>query len=108
MSEPAKDAARAFGDALVREIKAEMGRQEIGGVRALATKMGLRSHGALNDRLNKSSRTGQRVSIGAEDLWRIAVALGVEPVELIRRASAAVPPADPLTELEHARRRRRK
>lgn len=82
----------AFADALVREIKAEMGRQEIGGVRALARMIGM-NHGVLNDRLNRSPKTHQRVAISMEDLARISAALGLRPLELVRRAEdAAIDP----------------
>lgn len=84
-------AAQSFADALVGEIWAEMGRQGIRSVRALAEKMGV-PHTPLNDRLNKSSRTGKRVAIGQDDLWRICEALGVQPWEIVRRAGVTMSP----------------
>lgn len=89
MSDTEDAEALAFGAALVREIRVEMARNDIRSVRALADKTG-GSHAALNDRLNRSSRTGKRVAIGQEDLWRIAEALNVEPGELVHRAAEAV------------------
>lgn len=91
MSTPDKDAP-TFGDALVGEIKAEMGRQNIGSVRALAELLGT-NNVYWNDRLNK--KPGQRTPITMPDLARLSAVLHVEPQELVGRAWAASQPPDP-------------
>lgn len=84
-----EDIARRYGDALMREIRAEMARHDVSSVRGLAELTGM-NHATLNSRLNRDSRTGKRVPLGQEDLWRIAEALDVNVYDLVRRASAAV------------------
>lgn len=73
----------------MREIRAEMARHDIGSVRALAQLVGM-NHASLNDRLNRSSRTGQRVAMGMEDLVRICAVLDIEPWELMQQTTRAV------------------
>lgn len=83
---PDPDAPRAFADALVSEIRAEMGRNGINSVRALAEMIGM-NHVSLNDRLGP-----KRVPIGTAELYRICTVLKVEPWEVVRRAGAASAP----------------
>lgn len=54
---------------------------------------------AVKDRLNQNSRTGKRTPIRVPELTAIAGALGVDAVELLRRAMDVVdtdrrPPGD--------------
>lgn len=77
----------ALGEALVGEIKAEMGRKGIGSNRQLALAVGA-SYSSVNDRLSKSTRTGRRTAISVIDLQAYADALGIDPLELLRRAMA--------------------
>jgi transcriptional regulator with XRE-family HTH domain len=87
--------ADEFGDALIREIRAEMGRNGVTSVRALAELTGI-TRGALNDRMNRKASTGARVPLGPSDLYKIAEALHVEPEVLVRRARiASSPPPTP-------------
>lgn len=91
-----QDAGTAFARALVAEIKAEMGRQEIPSVNALAHRMGV-NRAKLNERLNRS-RNGTRAKMTMEDVRQIAEVLNIEPAELVRRAYVAShtppPPGD--------------
>lgn len=64
-----------------------MGRQEIGSSRALAKLTGM-NHATLNSRLNMS-RSGERIPLAVDELWRIAQVLGVSPADLVHRASLA-------------------
>lgn len=80
--------ALAFGDALVAEIWAEMGRRGIRSVRALAERAGI-DRGKLNARLTHNPRGDRLVAVGGEDLFMIARALKIEPAELVRRAYVA-------------------
>lgn len=84
-----------FSDALVSEIKAEMGRRDLS-ANALGRLIGATSS-YMSDRLGKgNSKTGQRVVLTVKDLAAIGAVLGVEPAELMRRAMAvadgALPP----------------
>lgn len=77
--------APTLSDALVREMKAEMGRHEIGSVRALAVLLG-DNNVYWNDRLN---RKGKRVPVNIDDLGRFCDALGIDPWDLVHRAKLA-------------------
>lgn len=84
----------ALTDALVGEIRAEMGRRGIRSIRELAERAGM-TVTAMQDRLNKNARTKRRTPISVPDLAAIGQALDVEPIILLRRAMAEVndPPA---------------
>lgn len=82
------DEAARFSDALVLEIKAEMGRQGLSS-RALGRLIG-KSSQYMSDRLDGGSpKTGERVTLSVRDLFAMANALGIDEVELARRAASA-------------------
>lgn len=84
--------AQRFSDALVSEIKAEMGRRDLSS-RGLGRLIG-KSSQYMSDRLDGgNSKTGKRVIINVADLFAIASALGIDPTTLTQRAQieAAAP-----------------
>lgn len=79
--------AERFSDALVSEIKAEMGRQSLSS-RALGRMIG-KSSQYMSDRLDGGNvKTGRRVILNVWDISAVANALGLSEVELIQRAEA--------------------
>ncbi|MDR6142077.1 hypothetical protein QE375_001631 [Microbacterium foliorum] len=79
--------AERFADALVSEIKAEMGRQSLSS-RAVGRLIG-KSSQYMSDRLDGGNvKTGRRVLLNIWDLAAIAGALNLTEVELISRAEA--------------------
>lgn len=77
-----------FSDALVSEIKAEMGRQDMSS-RALGRLIGASAQ-YISSRLDGGNpRTGERVVLTVRDLAAIAQALGLDEIELISRAQEA-------------------
>lgn len=97
--------ARLFSEALVSEIKAEMGRRDLS-TRGLARLIDANSQ-YLSQRLDGGSpRTGVRVPLNAVDLVSIADALGVSLAELIGRAevvsSRQAAPVSAEDRLDHA------
>jgi hypothetical protein len=88
-SPPSTNYLEGFSDALVSEIKAEMGRRSLSS-RALGRLLG-RSSQYMSDRLDGgNSKTGRRVTLTVKDLAAIADVFDLHPAELIRRAKAAV------------------
>jgi hypothetical protein len=80
--------AELFADALVTEIKAEMGRQSLSS-RALGRLIN-KSSQYMSDRLDGGNvKTGRRVVLNIWDLAAISGALGMSEVQLIERAQAA-------------------
>ena len=87
-SAPSATYLATFSDALVSEIKAEMGRRDLSS-RALGRLLG-RSSQYMSDRLDGgNSKTGRRVTLTVKDLAAIAAVFEVHPAELIRRAKEA-------------------
>jgi len=85
--------AERFADALVSEIKAEMGRQSLSS-RALGRLIG-KSSQYMSDRLDGGNvKTGRRVTLNIWDLAAISGALGLTEVELITRAEAVANGSD--------------
>ena len=83
-----RDYAERFWDALVSEIKAEMGRRDLSS-RGLGRLIG-KSSQYMSDRLDGgSSKTGQRVVLSVRDLAAIAHAIDVSEADLAARAQAA-------------------
>ncbi|MDR2294728.1 MAG: hypothetical protein LBE05_05940 [Microbacterium sp.] len=79
--------AERFSDALVSEIKAEMGRQSLSS-RALGRLIG-KSSQYMSDRLDGGNvKTGRRVILNVWDISSIAKALGLSEVELVARAES--------------------
>lgn len=79
--------AERFSDALVSEIKAEMGRQSLSS-RALGRLIG-KSSQYMSDRLDGGNvKTGRRVILNVWDISSIAKALGLSEVELVSRAES--------------------
>ena len=77
--------AERFSDALVSEIKAEMGRQSLSS-RALGRLIS-KSSQYMSDRLDGGNvKTGRRVVLNVWDISAIAKALGLSEVELVARA----------------------
>ncbi len=77
--------ANHFSDALVSEIKAEMGRQDLSS-RGLARLIGSNPQ-FVSSRLDGGNpRTGERVILNVRDIVLIANALGMNHVDLITRA----------------------
>lgn len=80
-----EDLAALFSDALISEIKAEMGRQSLSS-RALGRLIG-KSSQYMSDRLDGgNSKTGRRVILNVWDVSAITTALGISYVELVKRA----------------------
>lgn len=83
-----------FSDALVSEIKAEMGRQGLSS-RAVGRAIG-RSSQYMSDRLDGgSAKTGRRVVLSVQDLAAIADALGLRATDLTLRAHFVAVGGDP-------------
>ncbi|MCT2087329.1 hypothetical protein M3D75_14495 [Microbacterium enclense] len=83
-----------FSDALVSEIKAEMGRQDLSS-RALGRLIG-KSSQYMSDRLDGGSpKTGRRVLLNVTDLAAIAEALGIRTADLTLRAHHVALGVDP-------------
>ena len=81
------DDAAQFSDALVLEIKAEMGRKGLSS-RALGRAIG-KSSQYMSDRLDGGSpKTGERVTLTVRDLFAIAHALGMDEMQLVGCAAA--------------------
>ena len=77
-----------FSDALVSEIKAEMGRRDLSS-RALGRLIG-KSSQYMSDRLDGgNSKTGKRVTLNVTDLFAIATALNLDAAALIEIAQRA-------------------
>jgi hypothetical protein len=77
--------AERFSDALVSEIKAEMGRQSLSS-RGLGRLIG-KSSQYMSDRLDGGNvKTRRRVILNVWDISAIANALGISEIELIQRA----------------------
>lgn len=83
------DYLRQFAEAVVNEIKAEMGRKRVDSNRELARRIGF-SHTSVNDRLEGNPRTKKRTVINVKDLAAYAAALGVEPGVFLSRAQTAL------------------
>ena len=83
------DYAQRFSEALVSEIKAEMGRRDLSS-RGLGRLIG-KSSQYMSDRLDGgNSKTGKRVILNVTDLFAIADALGIDATGLTERAEAAM------------------
>ena len=81
------DFAVRFSDALVSEIKAEMGRQDLSS-RGLARLIGANAQ-FVSSRLDGGNpRTGERVILTVRDLAAISRALRISEVELVSRAES--------------------
>lgn len=79
------DYSLRFADAIVSEIKAEMGRRGLSS-RALGRLID-KSSQYMSDRLDGgNSKTGKRVVLNVNDLYAIGQVLGIEPAELMTRA----------------------
>jgi hypothetical protein len=82
------DLSQRFSDALISEIKAEMGRRDLSS-RGLGRLIG-KSSQYMSDRLDGgNSKTGKRVVLTITDVMVFASALGVDATDLIERANAA-------------------
>lgn len=82
------DRSRRFADALISEIKAEMGRRDLSsrGLGRLIDK----SSQYMSTRLDGGNpRTGERVPLGVGDLAAIAEALDLSLTDLVERAERA-------------------
>lgn len=82
------DYSQNFSDALVSEIKAEMGRRDLSS-RGLGRLIG-KSSQYMSDRLDGgNTKTGRRVTLSITDVMLIGQALDVDATELIERAQHA-------------------
>lgn len=87
-SAPSAHYLEIFSEALVSEIKAEMGRRDLSS-RGLGRLLG-KSSQYMSDRLDGgNSKTGRRVTLTVKDLAGIAAVFELHPAELIRRAKEA-------------------
>lgn len=87
------DYSQRFSDALISEIKAEMGRRDLSS-RGLGRLIG-KSSQYMSDRLDGgNSKTGKRVVLNITDVMVIASALKVDATDLIERAEAAAVSSD--------------
>lgn len=85
--------SQRFAEALVSEIKAEMGRRDLSS-RGLGRLIG-KSSQYMSDRLDGgNSKTGKRVILNVTDLFAIAGALRIDATTLIERAQAAADSPD--------------
>ncbi|MGA6128816.1 MULTISPECIES: hypothetical protein [unclassified Microbacterium] len=91
------DYPQNFSDALVSEIKAEMGRRDLSS-RGLGRLIG-KSSQYMSDRLDGgNSKTGKRVTLNVTDLFAIAAALDLDAATLIETAQrAATTPSNVVT-----------
>lgn len=97
--------AQLLSEALVSEIKAEMGRQDVSS-RELARRIGSNPQ-FVSSRLDGGNpRTGERVAINIRDLVDIARALGLTEVELLQRAQAVATRPGWLVPISEIRSRR--
>ncbi len=88
MNDMQHDYADFFWNALVLELKGEMGRRDLSS-RALGRRIG-RSSQYMSDRLDGgSSKTGRRVVLNVWDLAAMSHAMDLEEAELARRAHEA-------------------
>lgn len=88
------DYFQRFSDALVSEIKAEMGRRDLSS-RGLGRMIG-KSSQYMSDRLDGGNpKTGKRTVLNVPDLFAIAEALGVDANDLTDRAQAAASGDEP-------------
>lgn len=79
------DYPQRFADAIVSEVKAEMGRRNLSS-RALGRLIG-KSSQYMSDRLDGgNSKTGKRVVLNVSDLYVIADAIGIDAADLTARA----------------------
>lgn len=84
-----------FRNALISEIKAELGRRDLTSA-SLAKLIG-ESKQYVGSRLGAGNpHTGKRVELNVADLFAIAGAFDMEPAELLGRAAAAADAADEL------------
>lgn len=79
VTESEKELAHAYAAVLIGEIKAEMGRRDVRGVRDLARRVGM-SHETLRSRLNNST------AFTTEEIWRLCRVLTIEPWDLFHQA----------------------
>ncbi|MCA0380418.1 MAG: hypothetical protein LCH36_13475 [Actinobacteria bacterium] len=90
-----QEQAQRISDAMVLEIKAEMGRRDLSS-RALGRLIG-KSSQYMSTRLDGGNpRTGERVALGIGDLAAIAAALDLRLGELVTRAEYAAGQSDEL------------
>ncbi|QOC24802.1 hypothetical protein IC744_16195 [Microbacterium hominis] len=81
------DKTARFTEALVSEIKAEMGRRDLSS-RAIARAIGVNAQ-YVSSRLDGGNpRTGERVILNIRDLFAMAAAMDLDPAELVQRAEA--------------------
>ena len=81
-----EDYLARLSDALVSEIKAEMGRRGVSSSRALGRLIDRNSQ-YMSMRLDGGNpKTGERVVLNVQDIAAIGSALNVHPAELVRRA----------------------
>lgn len=85
---PSGEYLQRFNDALVSEIKAEMGRRDLS-ARGLAALIGVNPQYVTSRVAGGNPRTGKRVDITVADLETIAGALDLDALELMNRARAA-------------------
>ncbi len=74
-----------FSDVLISEIKAEMGRRDLS-LRGLASLMGVNPQYVSSRLGGGNPRTGKRVELTISDLAALADAMGLDPIDLVRRA----------------------
>lgn len=95
-SDPVDNYSQRLADALVSEIKAEMGRQDLSS-RALGRLIGETSQ-YMSMRLDGGNpRTGERVTLNVRDLYSIASALHIDPLDLMSRAQRVASEATNVT-----------
>lgn len=94
-----------FAEALITEIKAEMGRRDWSS-RGLGRQIG-RSSQYVSTRLDGGNpRTGKRIDLTVQDITAIASAFEMEPFELMERAQVALTNVRTLPTLGDKRRQR--
>jgi len=91
---PGNEYLNRLSDALVSEIKSEMGRRDLS-ARGLAALIGENPQYVTSRIGAGNPRTGKRVELTVADLATIAGAFDMEPIELYNRAAAAVAAGEP-------------
>lgn len=95
---PTPDYLARFSEALVSEIKAEMGRRDLS-FRGLATLLGENPQYVSSRLGGGNPRTGKRVEINVADLFAFAGAMDLDPRDLMDRAREAAEDTSVITSL---------
>lgn len=102
---PGNEYLSRLSEALVSEIKSEMGRRDLS-ARGLAAIIGENPQYVTSRIGAGNPRTGKRVELTVADLATIAGAFDMEPIDLYNRAAAAVAAGEPAEVIDIRDRKR--